>query len=116
MPGPRSSNRAPSARRPSSSVEGQAQVIVNGHPVATVGAGSILGEMALLDLRPRSATIKAITDVELMAYDAKHFRRIVRELPDDVRAKLIERDERFRHQNEEIAEADRPAPIRFTKP
>ncbi len=97
-------------------VEGEAQILVNGHLVATVGPGSILGEMALLDLRPRSATVKAVTDVELMAYDAKHFRRIVAELPDDLRAQLIERDERFRHQNEEIAEADRPAPIRFTKP
>lgn len=95
--------------------EGQAQVVVNGHAVATVGPGSILGEMALLDYRPRSATVVATTPVQLIAYDAKHFRRIVGEMPDAERAALIERDERFRHQNEEIAEADRPAPIRFKR-
>ncbi len=95
--------------------EGQVQVVVNGHAVATVGPGSILGEMALLDRRPRSATLVATTPVQLIAYDAKHFRRIVEEMPEDARAGLVERDERFRLQNEEIAGADRPAPLRFRK-
>ena len=38
---------------------GEVQVVVNGHPIATAGRGSVLGEMALLDLRPRSATLIA---------------------------------------------------------
>lgn len=95
--------------------EGQVQVVVNGQPTATVGVGSILGEMALLDRRPRSATLVATTPVKLIAYDAKRFRRIVDEMPEEARAKLIERDERFRLQNEEIAGADRPSPLRFKK-
>ncbi|HEU5084331.1 MAG TPA: cyclic nucleotide-binding domain-containing protein [Acidimicrobiales bacterium] len=93
-------------------VSGEVQVIVNGHPVATAGPGSMLGEMALVDLRPRSATLKASTPVELISYDAKHFRRILDEMPDDARQALAERDERFREANRDIAEDDdRPRPL-----
>ena len=38
-------------------VDGEVQIKVNGHVVGTAGRGSVLGEMALLDLRPRSATL-----------------------------------------------------------
>lgn len=93
-------------------VSGEVQVIVNGHPVATAGPGSMLGEMALVDLRPRSATLKASTQVELISFDAKHFRRILDEMPDGARQALAERDERFREANRDIAEDDdRPRPL-----
>lgn len=92
-------------------VSGEVQVVVNGHPIATAGPGSMLGEMALLDLRPRSATLQALTPVELIAYDAKHFRQILDEMPADARARLSERDERFRSENREVADDDeRPQP------
>ena len=93
-------------------VSGDVQVIVNGHPIATAGPGSMLGEMALIDLRPRSATLVALTPVELMSYDAKHFRQILDEMPADARAALNERDARFRQENREVAaDDDRPHPI-----
>lgn len=93
-------------------ISGEVQVIVNGHPVATAGPGSMLGEMALVDLRPRSATLKAATPVELICYDAKHFRKILDEMPDDARQALVERDDRFRHENREVAaDDDRPRPV-----
>lgn len=92
-------------------VSGEVQVVVNGHPIATAGPDSMLGEMALLDLRPRSATLRALTPVELIAYDAKHFRQILDEMPADARARLSERDERFRSENRELAgEDERPHP------
>jgi CRP/FNR family transcriptional regulator, cyclic AMP receptor protein len=87
-------------------VSGDVQVQVNGHAIATVGKGSMLGEMALLDLRPRSATLVALNDVELISYDAKHFRKILNDMPKDARAQLEERDERFRAQNTGIAVDD----------
>lgn len=93
-------------------VSGDVQVIVNGHPIATAGPGSMLGEMALIDLRPRSATLVALTPVELMSYDAKHFRKILDDMPADARAALNERDVRFRQENREVAaDDDRPHPI-----
>lgn len=90
-------------------VSGEVQVIVNGHPVATVGPGSMLGEMALVDLRPRSATLKAAGPVQLICFDAKHFRRILDEMAPEARQALAERDDRFRQENREVAaDDDRP--------
>ena len=90
---------------------GEVQIVVNGHPIATAGTGSILGEMALLDLRPRSATLVALTDVELISYGAQHFRTILDEMPADARASLDERDSRFRAENLEVGYGDdRPRP------
>lgn len=90
---------------------GEVQVQVNGHAIATVGPGSVLGEMALLDLRPRSATLVALTPVELIAYDAQQFRRILDEMPADARATLEERDGRFRAENLELGfDDDRARP------
>jgi len=90
---------------------GEVQVQVNGHPIATAGPGSMLGEMALLDLRPRSATLVALTPVELIAYDAQQFRRIVDEMPADARATLEARDSRYRAENLQIGyDDDRPQP------
>lgn len=92
-------------------VSGEVQIIVNGHVVGTAGRGSVLGEMALLDLRPRSATLVALTDVELISYASKQFREIVDEMPADARAALDERDERFRAENLEIGfDDERPRP------
>lgn len=92
-------------------VDGEVQIIVNGHVVGTAGRGSVLGEMALLDLRPRSATLMALTDVELISYASKQFRKILDEMPADARAALNERDERFRAENLEIGfDDDRPRP------
>jgi CRP-like cAMP-binding protein len=90
---------------------GEVQVLVNGHAIATVGPGSVLGEMALLDLRPRSATLVAQTPVELVAFDARQFRRILDEMPADARAALEAQDSRFRAENLEIGyDDDRPHP------
>ena len=92
-------------------VDGEVQIIVNGHVVGTAGRDSLLGEMALLDLRPRSATLVALTDVELISYASKQFRKILDEMPADARAALEERDERFRAENLEIGfDDDRPRP------
>ena len=91
--------------------KGEVQVVVNGHPIATAGPGSLLGEMALLDLRPRSATLLALTDVELISYGTQQFRAILEEMPAEARASLEERDHRFRAENLEVGfDDDRPRP------
>jgi CRP/FNR family transcriptional regulator, cyclic AMP receptor protein len=46
-----------------------------------VSAGSIVGEMALIDRAPRSATVTAVTDATLAEVDEKRFLFMVRETP-----------------------------------
>lgn len=58
-------------------VEGTAKVIMNGEYVTTVGAGSMIGEMALLEHRPRSAAVVAETDMVLVSFDIKGFHKIL---------------------------------------
>jgi len=54
-------------------VEGLATVSVRGQAVAKLGPGEFLGEMALLDLAPRSATVMAETPMRLLATDPRRF-------------------------------------------
>src|ERR671911_2347314 len=42
---------------------GEAAVEVHGEPVSTMGPGASFGEIALIDRRPRTATVTAATDV-----------------------------------------------------
>jgi CRP/FNR family cyclic AMP-dependent transcriptional regulator len=62
-------------------VEGTANVYVRGEYVASVDAGSTIGEMALVDHRPRSATVVAATDMRLLRFEAKAFRKLLDEMP-----------------------------------
>ena len=47
----------------------------------TVGPGGIVGEMALIDGSPRSATITAVADASLAAIDEKRFLFLVHQTP-----------------------------------
>lgn len=62
-------------------VDGQAGVYISGEHKATLGPGEMVGEMALIDHRPRSATVKALTPMKLLAFDAKRFKTLLDEMP-----------------------------------
>lgn len=62
-------------------VEGSASVYVRGEHIAGLGPGSMVGEMALVDHRPRSATVVADTDLELIRFDSKAFRQLLDDMP-----------------------------------
>jgi CRP/FNR family transcriptional regulator, cyclic AMP receptor protein len=61
---------------------GTATASVSGKAIRTMKAGDHFGEVALIDDGPRSAEVKADTDVECFVLPAWQFRAIVSEHPD----------------------------------
>jgi CRP-like cAMP-binding protein len=76
--------------------------------VARIGAGEFVGEMALFDRRPRSATIRAETEVALLVLDRKAVQVLVNISPATAAAFLRALSEEFiarlRRSNQLIAE------------
>lgn len=60
---------------------GEAGVFVGDEHIVTLGPGSVVGEMSLIDRRPRSATVVAESPMSLLAFDSKAFRQLLSELP-----------------------------------
>jgi CRP/FNR family cyclic AMP-dependent transcriptional regulator len=62
-------------------LEGESGVYVSGEHVATNGPGSMIGEMALIEHRPRNATVVAETPMRLLAFDTSAFKTLLEEMP-----------------------------------
>jgi CRP-like cAMP-binding protein len=77
-------------------IEGTAAVVVGGERLTTLGPGELVGEMALIDNRPRSATVRATTSMKLLSLDVKSFRTLLDELPSANRAVMAKLTERIR--------------------
>lgn len=60
---------------------GQVRVQIGNRTVTELAADSIFGEMALIDSEPRSATVVAITDTELVPVSEKQFLFLVSQTP-----------------------------------
>jgi CRP-like cAMP-binding protein len=53
----------------------------NGKKVASLGPGSVIGELSLFDHGPRTATVTADTEMDLFVLDQRHFAGIIEEVP-----------------------------------
>lgn len=62
-------------------VEGEASVFIRGEWVASVGPGSMVGEMALVEHRPRNASVIADSDMALVAFGTAEFRKLLDRSP-----------------------------------
>jgi CRP/FNR family cyclic AMP-dependent transcriptional regulator len=82
-------------------VDGTATVLVDDRAIATLGAGALVGEIAVLDRRPRTATVVAETDlvtqvgtasdlVELIAHAPNMTRKVLAGLAGRLRAATLE--------------------------
>ncbi|MSO87341.1 MAG: cyclic nucleotide-binding domain-containing protein [Acidimicrobiia bacterium] len=58
-------------------LEGTADVERNGIVVATLTSGACVGELAILDHGPRTATVRATTDLEVLVLGAREFASLV---------------------------------------
>jgi CRP/FNR family transcriptional regulator, cyclic AMP receptor protein len=62
-------------------LEGDLEIRLGDRVIDTVGPGGIVGEMALIDHKPRSATVRAVTEARLVPIDQRRFLFLVQETP-----------------------------------
>lgn len=62
-------------------LDGEAGIFHSGEHIATISAGSVVGEMALIGHKPRNATVIAETPMRLLSFNIKAFRRLLEEMP-----------------------------------
>ncbi len=58
-------------------VEGEAELLRIGHAAERLSSGQLFGEVAIMREQPRSATVRAITDVHLLALDRDTFQDLI---------------------------------------
>jgi len=71
--------------------------------LARLGPGDFFGEMALLNDKPRSATVRALTEVEALVLDKDDFRRVVSDTPGMALHLLAALSVRIRNADEQIS-------------
>jgi hypothetical protein len=83
-------------------VDGRVDLLVKGHLVEELGPGGVLGEMALIDSVPRSASAVAKTDCKLVAIDQKRFTFLVQQTPHFALQIMRVIADRLRRMNEKL--------------
>ena len=80
-------------------IEGHIELSHDGLVLETVGPGGILGELALIDSAPRSATALATTDARIVPVSKKDFLFLVQEHPTFALKVMTVMSERLRRAN-----------------
>jgi len=62
-------------------ITGTVNVVVGGEVIEEAGSGALLGELALIDSAPRTATVVATTDCRLAPLNKEQFHTLIRETP-----------------------------------
>jgi CRP/FNR family transcriptional regulator, cyclic AMP receptor protein len=62
-------------------VSGSATAKRNAKKIATLGAGSVVGELSLLDHGPRTATVTTDTETTVLVIDQRHFLAVLDDVP-----------------------------------
>ncbi len=63
-------------------VAGEVEVRRKGRKVSTLGPGSFVGEMALLSKTPRTATVTALTPLDVLVITDRAFLELLNRMPD----------------------------------
>jgi CRP/FNR family cyclic AMP-dependent transcriptional regulator len=83
-------------------LEGRASVRRRGRKVALLGPGDYFGELALLDRKPRSATVVADTDMALLNMTQREFWTLLEDVPPLARKLLSAMAERLRDADQKV--------------
>jgi CRP-like cAMP-binding protein len=83
-------------------LDGVAEILVGGRPVELAQDGALLGEMALVDDEPRSATVVARTACKLVPIPQAQFDLLARETPEFARCVMMSMAERLRRMNQRV--------------
>jgi CRP/FNR family cyclic AMP-dependent transcriptional regulator len=62
-------------------LDGRVSVKRGGRKIITLGAGTVVGELSLLDHGPRTATVVCESDCTLYVIDQRHFRGVIEQSP-----------------------------------
>jgi CRP-like cAMP-binding protein len=62
-------------------IEGEVDLVLDGTVIETAAEGSFIGEMALIDEEPRSASARAKGDCRVFPIDEARFQLLVKETP-----------------------------------
>lgn len=89
--------------------EGTAAVLVGTREVARLGPGDVIGELALLDRGPRTATVIAVTDIEAFVASHEEFLQILVGVPSIALALAVSLARRLRATNDLLTSAGRSA-------
>ncbi len=62
-------------------VKGTATVTRGGEKIATIGPGDVVGELALLQHRPRNATVTSETELDMLVIDSGAMDALLDDIP-----------------------------------
>lgn len=77
-------------------ISGTGRATLRDQVLGDLGPGEVIGEMALLDVSPRSATVTATTDMELFCLDPRSFTELLDRHPSVSRRMLASMARRLR--------------------
>lgn len=80
-------------------IDGEIEIRVGAMTVEVAGPGSIVGEMALIDQAPRSASARTKSDCKLAIVDVKRFEFLVQNTPFFALQVMKTMADRLRHSN-----------------
>ena len=84
-------------------LEGRACIEQNGKKIATVRKGEMLGEMSLIDNKPRGATVTTETPMTLLVLESRSFGALLDDIPQLRKKVLVTLCERLRAANAKLA-------------
>jgi len=83
-------------------VSGSADVTRDANTIATLGPGDTIGELAVLDGGPRTATVIATTELDLLVLGQREFAALLSEVPSLSHKILVNLARRVRSLDERV--------------